>query len=333
MKVIYILFLCIHSINCNKCNLFINNANHTDSTTFYLNNTSILNIKYQMENNYIEAYKIKIICNFVNFNKSLLVNRNFSTIRGIVMIEKCTQNLTFDLDLPNLDEHYDSMNFNGDFSLFKIAKSNSFDENYISVSSKMIGISSVCSNTIWFKNGSGVNKNSLYDIFEHFINKIKAFEPTYFIILFILLFIFVVIIGLITYFLCKYFKHKRKNVFISNTLNRLITGKNTSDYFDTGNDKVCNGTKENCCEDDVDIQNVVPKRRFKKRARTFSAPSCFDDRKFTSNPKIPSEFIFNGKNYKDGNVEENIEDKQIKTFNMCFVPNVIFELKQIPSKI
>ena len=232
-KELFLLLICLifKSVNCirnSECSLFINNVNYTGSDIFYLNsNDSVLSIKYGMLNNrsFIEAYKINIICNYKNVNNNLIMSKNISTVRGLVVINNCTFDEIFDLNIPNVDEHYHYMDFNFGFNtLFNKKRiKTSFDNSFIFISSKMIGISSICSNNFFIKSSN--SQSTFAEIIEHFIEMIKNFEPTYLTILFLILFIFFIIIGLIIYSACKYFRHKRKNIFISNTLSRLLTAK------------------------------------------------------------------------------------------------------------
>ena len=316
----FILVLCtvlFKSINCirnGQCNFFLNDINYTDKDEIYLNSindTQAISMKYGMMNNisYIEAYKIRISCFYENINNnSLLVsNRNVSTVRGIVILNNCTLNETLDLDLLDLNEHYYLMPFKGVFSNFYQQKRNSFDNSFIFINSKMIGISSVCSKSIILRNSN--RSFSLNQIFHHFINMIKILEPTYLTILLMILFIIFIIFGLIFYLFCKYFNHKKKNVFISNTLNRLLIGANPDRH-----EKNLNTSNNSQTSENFDNINLIPYK--KQKAKTYSASN------FKNKPKISTEFIQNGKNYNE-----------LNSINMSFVPNVIFELKQVPSKM
>ena len=117
------------SIRNHECNVFINSSNHTGTNVFYVNsnqrNDSLLEIKYGMINNssYIEAYKIIIVCNFKNINSNLIVSRNISTIRGIVIINNCTSDETFDLNIPDLNGHYHYLDFKLNFNSLSNQKS------------------------------------------------------------------------------------------------------------------------------------------------------------------------------------------------------------------
>ena len=75
----------------------------------------------------------------------------------------------------------------------------------------------------------------------------------------------------------------------------------------------------------------MPKVKFdkKQKAKTYSAymSSCLIE---NNNKNTSNEFIQNGKNYTDTKMVDNFE---LNTMSTRFVPNVIFQMKQIPSNI
>jgi hypothetical protein len=351
--ILFVIFLIFKSLNCirySECSLFINNVNHTSTDVYFLNsNDSQLSIRYGMSNSrsFIEAYKINIICNYQNLNNNLITSKNISTVRGLVTINNCTFDEAFDLNIPNVDDHYHYMDFNFLFNtLFNEKRIKvSFDNSFIFISSKMIGISTICSNSFFIKNSK--SKSTFAEIIEHFIEMVKNFEPTYLTILALILFIAFIIIGLIFYSVCKYFRHKRKNIFISNTLSRLLTTKRNKKKNNAENSEITKsieGKAETVNETEINgfntidfsqlndnhLQNIklMPKVKFdkKQKAKTYSAYTS------SSLNNTSNEFIQNGKNYTDNKIAENFELNTIGS-RIGFVPNVIFQMKQIPSNI
>lgn len=382
-----------------ECNLLVNNQNYTERNIIYLNSEkNSINLTYLMPNDkyFIEAYIITIICNY-NYDTTnhqvINSNKNIQTIRGLVKLRNCSEDDALNLNLPNLNDNYNYMTFLSEFDLFKANITRSFEKSYIIVMSKMISYSKTCYKNFMLKVSTGSGLSRILNIINHFIVKLKSFEPTYIIILCLIVFTFVIISSLIMYFayLCCC-KRKNKNFFhISNTLTRLVNKtlsrkrsrkQKRLDKLDYIENNVINESvnTESKAIDETDLdynsnhllehkdnlkfikKNKLNNRNLNKAHKNNKNNAVTHDKRKTNKKSsvIENDFILKGKNYNTIHEDNDNFDAFFSNFNtsnansvkdsshknrsntdnnsqndgrinMRFVPNVIFELKQVPS--